>query len=133
MGGKMKRQVFNILLFPALVINFYLVFSGALNIKSMLPRIAGGGFESLPSGLRLIYLGFSVFMIWQLLYANRLINLATPWSSRTNRTVGFLIALSVFSALINAISRSPVERWNAIPALMVALGFYLLRRSSKQN
>jgi len=129
----LKRQVFNILLFPALVINFYLVFSGVLNIKSMLPRIAGGGFESLPVGLRLIYLGFSVFMIWQLLYANRLITLETPWSSRTDRTVGFLIILSVFSALINAISRSPVERWNAIPALMVALGFYLLRRSSRQN
>ena len=129
----MKRQVFNILLFPALVINFYLVFSGVLNIKSMLPRIAGGGFESLPVGLRLIYLGFSVFMIWQLLYSNRLITLETPWSSRTDRTVGFLIILSVFSALINAISRSPVERWNAIPALMVALGFYLLRRSLRQN
>ena len=99
----------------------------------MLPRIAGGGFESLPNGLRLIYLGLSMFMIWQLLYANRLISLATPWNSRTNKTVGFLIALSVLSALVNAISRSPVERWNAIPALMVALGFYLLRRSSRQN
>jgi hypothetical protein len=74
-----------------------------------------------------------MFMIWQLLYANRLINLPTPWGSRTDRTVGFLIVLSVLSALVNAISRSPVERWNAIPALMVALGFYLLRRSSKQN
>jgi ABC-type methionine transport system permease subunit len=70
-------------------------------------------------------------VIWQLLYANRLINLVLPWSSRTNRTVGFLIILSVLSALVNAISRSPLERWNAIPALMVALGFYLLRRSSR--
>ena len=129
----MKKQVFNILLFPALVINFYLVFSGALNIKSMLPRIAGGGYDSLPIGLRLIYLGFSVFMIWQLLYANRLVNMPTPWSSRTYRSVGALIALSIFSALLNAVSRSPVERWNAIPALMVALGFYILRRNSKQN
>ena len=129
----MKRRVFNILLFPALIVNFYLVFSGALNIKSMLPRIAGGGFESLPSGLRLIYLGLSMFMIWQLFYANMLVNLGNPWPAKTKRTVNFLIVLSVFSALVNSISRSPVERWNAVPALMVALGFYLLRKSSKQN
>ncbi len=129
----MKRRIFNILILPALVVNFFLVFSGALNIKAMLPRIAGGGFESLPTGLRLIYLGFSMFMIWQLYYANYLISFNTPWTSKINKTVTFLIVLSSLSAVVNLISRSPVERWNAIPASMVALGFYLLRRSSKQN
>ena len=36
------------------------------------------------------------------------------------------MALSGVSTLVNAISRSSAERWNAIAALIITVGFYYL-------
>jgi cytochrome c oxidase subunit IV len=44
-----------------------------------------------------------------------------------------LFVLGTLSVLVNAFSRSSLERWNAIPALIIAIAFYKELHSQKIN
>ena len=106
--------------------NFYLVFGAVLNNRSILTRVAGGGYESMPTGLRIVYGVQSILVIYQMYFIVKLYLRNGTWSKNSYLLARIFMALSGVSTLVNAISRSSAERWNAIAALIITIGFYFL-------
>jgi hypothetical protein len=110
----------------SLVWNFYLVLGATLNNKSILTRVAGGGFDSMPMGLRIAYGVQSALIIYQMYFVTMLYRRNGAWSKNSYLIARIFLILSGVGTLVNAISRSPAERWNAIAALIITVGFYFL-------
>jgi quinol-cytochrome oxidoreductase complex cytochrome b subunit len=126
----MKRLHILVLLAQlALIYNTVLLLSVTLNLDWAKPRAAGGEFDSFPIALRIIYLGMAIGMIFlmRFLWRHRENSLSQP-GLRAARLLGYLFALSTLTQLI---SRSPEERFNAIPALIISLAFFSLLRRDK--
>lgn len=108
--------------------NLVLVAAAVFNVHWVLSRVSGGQFQSLPIGLRIANLGFTVLTTWIMLFAWRLWKSGGARTGSDARWAKIIVILYAASTLINMVSRSPNERLNAIPAAIVAGGFLLLRR-----
>lgn len=122
----MKKAIITL----SLVWNLTLVLGVILNQEYALTRAAGGQFETFPSGIRIAYILNTLIVVWQYrtllkIWSHRSIN--PTWLPKL-----FLI-ISLLSAFVNLISRSPNERWNVIPALIIAYGFWSARKTSSSN
>lgn len=113
----------------SLAYNIILLFSVSLNYDWVRTRAAGGGFDSFPMSIRIIYFFMAAFMGALMFWL---------WDKRsginTIREYGFATALAVLfsiSTVMQLISRSSDERWNAIPAAILAITFWVLR--NKKN
>ncbi|MBU3692651.1 MAG: hypothetical protein FGM47_03935 [Candidatus Nanopelagicaceae bacterium] len=117
------------LLFASIVslsYNAVVLFSVFLNLDWVHSRAAGGQFNSFPTLIRIIYL-FMGFLTMALLFW--LFKFYKGISSLKNsRFVSFLKYLFGFSTFMQLISRSTDERWNAIPAFILALTFFNLSK-----
>ena len=109
----------------SLTYNIILLFSVSLNYDWVRTRAAGGGFDSFPMSIRIIYFFMAAFMGALMFWL---------WDKRsginTIREYGFATALAVLfsiSTVMQLISRSSDERWNAIPAAILAITFWMLR------
>jgi len=113
----------------SLTYNIILLFSVSLNYDWVRTRAAGGGFDSFPMSIRIVYFFMAAFMGALMFWL---------WDKRsginTIREYGFATALAVLfsiSTVMQLISRSSDERWNAIPAAILAITFWVLR--NKKN
>ena len=113
----------------SLTYNIILLFSVSLNYDWVRTRAAGGGFDSFPMSIRIVYFFMAAFMGALMFWL---------WDKRsginTIREYGFATALAVLfsiSTVMQLISRSNDERWNAIPAAILAITFWALR--NKKN
>ena len=113
----------------SLTYNIILLFSVSLNYDWVRTRAAGGGFDSFPMSIRIIYFFMAAFMGALMFWL---------WDKKsginTIREYGFATALAVLfsiSTVMQLISRSSDERWNAIPAAILAITFWALR--NKKN
>lgn len=125
----MRESTFRVLWGAAvasLVFNIALLVSVTLDLEWAHTRAAGGGFDSFPVALRVIYLAMAVFMAWLLrvLWNHR----TRPLDARGGRIARWVGVLFVLSTATQLISRSADERWNAIPAAILALAFFALAR-----
>jgi len=105
----------------ALIYNFVILISVALNQEWVRTRAAGGQYETFPITIRVIYFLMSIFMatlmLWLWDHRNQSLN---PQSRRLARILGYTFVVSTF---LQIISQSPDESWNAIPALVLAVTF----------
>ena len=113
----------------SLVYNVILLFSVVLNLDWVRTRAAGGQFKTFPIGIRLVDFVMGVFMIFLfgLLWNHR----NKPMDEKgpmVTRIIGYTFFVSTFFQLI---SRSGDERWNAIPALILAVTFIAISRREK--
>ena len=113
----------------SLVYNVILLFSVVLNLDWVRTRAAGGQFKSFPIGIRVVDFVMGVFMIFLfgLLWNHR----NKPMDEKgpmVTRIIGYTFFVSTFFQLI---SRSADERWNAIPALILAVTFIAISRREK--
>lgn len=94
----------------------------------VLDRVSGGYFagEELPLPLRVVYVCFTVLLLGVAWLAWRYFSNSA--SGRQRRLGRLAIAVLSLSTVVNAISRSQVERYNAIAALVAAIGIVVLRR-----
>jgi len=126
----MKRlHILTLLAQLALLYNAALLISVALNLDWAKTRAAGGQFETFPIGIRFIYLGMCIGMIFLALFLQR--HRAMPLDAagmRLSRIVSYVFIASTFVQLI---SRSPQERTNALPASIIAVTFYLLSKRDR--
>lgn len=108
----------------SLFYNFVILLSVTLNLDWVRTRAAGGQYETFPLALRVLYLIMAAFMIalaiW--LWDHRGGELDSG-SKRLARIMALTFLLSTFFQLI---SRSPDERWNAVPAIIICFTFYRL-------
>lgn len=106
----------------SLLWNIYLVVGVINNQSYALTRAAGGQFESFPNGIRAAYVVTLMILIYQ-----ALILLGNSQSPRWVLKAMFILGIT--SVVVNLISRSPDERWNAIPAAVIA---YAVLRKIKE-
>ncbi|MFM8620996.1 MAG: hypothetical protein ACKOCL_03130 [Candidatus Nanopelagicaceae bacterium] len=115
----------------SLAYNVIILFSVVLNLDWVRTRAAGGQYETFPFSLRFIYFVMTIFMIFLalLLWKHKELPM-DPSGPRTARIIGYTFFISTIFQLI---SRSADERWNAIPALILAVTFILLSRREKSR
>jgi hypothetical protein len=115
----------------SLAYNIVILFSVVLNLDWVRTRAAGGQYETFPYSLRFIYFVMTLFMFFlALLLWNHKEAPMDPSGPRTARIIGYTFFISTIFQLI---SRSADERWNAIPALILAVTFILLSRREKSR
>ena len=124
----MKRSILIGLAQLSLLSNSLILISVSLNLEWVRTRAAGGQFSDFPLLIRAIYFVMFVLMITLMIWL---------WDNRNNqlslrgiRSVKFLAVIFSISTVFQLISRSPDERWNAIPAIILAITFFQL---AKQN
>lgn len=110
----------------SLFVNSTILVSVVLNLDWVRTRAAGGQFDNFPLALRIIYFLMFIFMIsimiW--LWDNRKGSL----TQRGTKFAKFLWVLFSISTLTQLISRSADERWNALPAVILAITFFKLAK-----
>jgi hypothetical protein len=93
--------------------NVVLVLGVIANQSFAHTRAAGGQFESFPTGIRIAYILNLTFVVYQGL-------ILLTAMKRPRFVLLALTVLEAFSIFVNALSRSSAERWNAIPAAVIA-------------
>ena len=107
--------------------NLVLVGSAALDLPWVMSRVASGQYESLPTALRIVYLVFAVVMVAQVYLARALLERGGAWAGPSATASILLVIVYAISTVLNAISPTNDERWNAIPALALMVSFFMLR------
>ena len=99
----------------------------------VLDRVSGGFFigEEMPLPLRAVYGAMTLAALGVMWLAWRYYS--NTASSRQRRLGRLVIIVYSVSAVLNAISQSTPERFNAIPAVVIVAGFYILRRRPLQR
>jgi hypothetical protein len=110
----------------SLFYNIVILTSVTLNLNWVRTRAAGGQFKEFPIGVRFLDLLMVVFMVFLIgMLWNHREKQMDPKGPTVTRIVGYTFFLSMFFQLI---SRSTDERWNAIPAAILAVTFIFLSR-----
>ncbi len=110
----------------SLIFNAAILFSVTLNLDWVRTRAAGGQYENFPIGIRFvdflmgIFMLFLIAMLWN--YREKPMDEKGPV---VTRIIGYTFFISMFFQIA---SRSMDERWNAIPAGILAVTFIALSR-----
>jgi hypothetical protein len=116
----------------SLLYNIVILTSVTLNLDWVRTRAAGGQFKEFPIGVRFLDLLMAIFMVF--LIGMLLNHREKPMDTKgpmVTRVIGYTFFLSMFFQLI---SRSADERWNAIPAAILAVTFiFISRREQSRN
>jgi hypothetical protein len=114
----------------SLFYNVIILISVTLNLDWVRTRAAGGQFETFPSTVRWLYFLMALTMLYlmPLLWTNRDKNLP-PKEAKLARLISYAFFVSTFFQLI---SKSMDERWNAIPALIIAFAFLRLSKNTAE-
>ena len=110
--------------------NLTLVLGVVFNQEYALTRAAGGQFEDFSMGIRLSYILTTALLVWQY---RTLLNIWADKPLHPRWLPRLFLVINLFSALVNAISQSANERWNAIPALILAYGFWSARKTTSSS
>lgn len=127
----LQRKVLVLAAEVSLFFNFIILLSVTLNLEWVKTRAAGGQYESFPPILRIIYFVMAAFMltlaVWLWDHKDQVLD---PSSKKlaTVLSITFLV-----STVFQLISKSPAERWNAIPAIILAITFFKLSRNALQK
>lgn len=113
----------------ALVYNLIVVLSVTLNLTWVEKFAAGGQFTNFPLVLRIIYGLLTISMIFLLIFLWDFVNRTVTVSRQ--KTARILALVFFTSTITQLISRSELERWNALPALIIAYTFWVLSRNPK--
>lgn len=116
----------------SLLYNIVILTSVTLNLDWVRSRAAGGQFKEFPIRVRFLDFLMAVFMVFLIgMLWNHREKPMDPKGPTVTRIVGYTFFLSMFFQLI---SRSADERWNAIPAAILAVTFiFLSRREQARN
>ena len=108
----------------ALIFNIFILSSVTLNLDWVRTRAAGGQFDTFPTALRILYF---VMALLTLFLVRWLWSQRNGVSTERNQKIARLLAiLFTVSTCLQLISRSSDERWNAIPAIILAITFWRL-------
>jgi hypothetical protein len=122
----MKKKIVLVASLLALIWTFYLTASVALNSMSVAPRVAGGQLHVFSSALRFTYGVQAIVVLFQFIFLVQLFKRSGVWSNSSFMLARIFLVLSGLSALVNMMSKSPLERWNAIPAFAIAYAYIVL-------
>ena len=110
----------------ALVYNLMILFSVVLNLSWVETRAAGGQYTDFPISIRILYFFMSIGTAILIFYLRKLTS--ERLTSQDIKFARYLGWLFIVSTILQLISRSPNEQWNAIPAAVIATTFLLISR-----
>ena len=110
----------------SLFVNLIILLSVTLNLSWVMTHAAGGRYNSFPVSIRITYALMSVAMIFLMLMLWN--HRQSPLVSAGPRLARLVSLVFVLSTLVQLASKTPDERWNAIPAAIIAYAFYYLSK-----
>ena len=112
----------------SLFYNIVILISVALNLDWVRTRAAGGQFETFPGTVRWLYFMMTLTMLYlmPLLWTNRE-KILPAKDAKLARLISYAFFVST---LFQIFSKSIDERWNAIPALIIAFAFLRLAKNT---
>jgi magnesium-transporting ATPase (P-type) len=122
----MNKERFLPIVYIALLWSLILDIGATLNVSSFLHSVAGGQYTSLPTFLRFAYAIQTLLVIFQIIFITQLYRRNGAWSKASYLLARIFLVLAALSTIVNSLSKSPGERWNAIAAAIIAYGFYVL-------
>lgn len=126
----MRSKVFTAFVLTSFAWNLYLVLGVMLGASYALDRAAGGQFEFFPTSIRVIYVLNFALVFYQMVIFIRYLRgqiVKPKWILKV------FIILGILGIFANAASRSPLERWNVIPALIITFAFYRILKSDRKE
>jgi hypothetical protein len=110
----------------SLIYNIVILLSVTLNLDWVRTRAAGGQYTTFPIGVRFVDFLMALFMVFimGMLWKHRELPMDEKGPTVT-RVIGYTFFISMFFQIA---SRSMDERWNAIPAGILAVTFILISR-----
>ena len=110
----------------SLVYNMSILLSVTLNLDWVRTRAAGGQYTTFPIGVRFVDFLMAIFMVFLMgmLWKHRELPMDEKGPT-VSRVIGYTFFISMFFQIA---SRSMDERWNAIPAGILAVTFILISR-----
>lgn len=110
----------------SLIYNIVILLSVTLNLDWVRTRAAGGQYTTFPIGVRFVDFLMVIFMVFLvgMLWKHRELPMDEKGPTVT-RVIGYTFFISMFFQIA---SRSMDERWNAIPAGILAVTFILISR-----
>ena len=110
----------------SLIYNVVILLSVTLNLDLVRTRTAGGQYTTFPIGVRFVDFLMGIFMVFLvgMLWKHRELPMDEKGPTVT-RVIGYTFFISMFFQIA---SRSMDERWNAIPAGILAVTFILISR-----
>ena len=124
----MKTIIERIAVAVSMMWNMYIVAGVVLGASYALHRAAGGQFTSFPMSIRISYVVTFAILVWQ---AVVYVRFTRGMSVNPAWAVKVLFYVEAASFLVNVLSRSSLERWNAIPAGIVAYVFFRQWQATK--
>lgn len=109
----------------SLLFNIGLLLAVTFDLDWVRSRAAGGQFDEFPLVIRILYLAMAIGTVLLMRFLWILQGDATLRQRNAAKWLGLLFLLSTFTQLI---SRSPDERLNAIPAVIIAFAFFRASR-----
>lgn len=122
----MKKKVALAASLLSLAWTLYLTASVAFNSLSVASRVAGGQLHTFSGALRFTYAVQAIVVLYQLFFLVQLFKRHGVWSKSSYLLARVFLILSGLSGAVNLMSRSPLERWNAIPAFAIAYAYIAL-------
>lgn len=122
----MKKRILLGAALLSLTWDFFLMVAATFNVKSLLPQIAGGQYDSLPIALRLIYAIQGALVIFQFFFIIQIYFRNGVWSKNSYLLARIFLILYTVSTFVNVVSHSSRERWNALASAIIAIAFYVL-------
>ena len=122
-----KRNIAYYLTQICVAIDFIIVASVVLNLSWVRTHAAGGQYTSFPTYVRTMYFFQALFALLIAWFTWKIRDgVKSQSDSNFALVIMCIYAISTFSQLL---SRTASERWNAIPALLIVLGYNVLRRA----
>jgi uncharacterized integral membrane protein len=115
----------------SLIFNIVILVLVVLNNDWVRTRAAGGQFTDFPLVIRFIYFIMALLTISFLVWLWRVRDKALTQSQQ--KFAKYVRYLFFVSTVFQLISRSPDERWNAIPAIIIAITLLQIQRTSKHT
>jgi hypothetical protein len=122
------KKFFPVFVYLSFAWNLFLVIGVVCGASYALERAAGGQYQSFPMTIRVIYIFTTLLILYQLfifVQFQRKNLIAKIWVLKMFCLVG------VLSIVVNLASRSTLERWNALPALLITLAFFSQLKKEK--
>ena len=113
----------------SLFFNIIILVLVVLNNDWVKTRAAGGQFVDFPLAIRFVYFIMALLTISLLVWLWRVRDKALTQSQQ--KFAKYVSYLFFVSTIFQLISRSPDERWNAIPAIIIAITLLQIQRTSK--
>ncbi len=128
----MSKRFISLFISLSLLWNVAILLASLTNAQWVLPRVSGGQYKSIPIIVRALNLVVALFSLYLIYFTNNLVKNDGVWSQKSALIARSVTLAFALSTMVNMISRSQPERWNALPACIIALGIFKLSRSPRK-